>query len=293
MDPSVTWEDYKLTRILECIQSLPVTPALKTLHLHRAIWLGNVNTDVITWREIHEYLQLHPESNLLETDGFGLKMSSNPHVTWLDVQRYPQVLWHYYVLSSHPNITWEVIQQHPDLWNPQASCNPNVTWEIIQQHPEFPWSGYYLSRNPNLTWEMIHQLTPNPSYVQMSYNPNITWDIIRAHPEKPWSMQTLAAHSPHITWEHHIVKYPFLFLDCQCAFLVSNPNTRFDLIIEHLSYPGFKETLLGLLLRTDFVEEKKQYWASRRSLYPLFSEMFQWYFHPSRWDIIQQHGHFS
>ena len=82
----------------------------------------------------------------------------------------PDKDWHWQSISSNPNITWKNIQQNPDKeWSwYDLSCHPNVTWEIIQDNPDKPWDWYYLAMHSNLTWEITWEI--------IQQNPDKPWE---------------------------------------------------------------------------------------------------------------------
>ena len=57
--------------------------------------------------------------------------------------------WNWGGLSSNPNITWKNVQENPTKpWSWYGfSANPNISWQIVQENPTKSWDWNALSSN--------------------------------------------------------------------------------------------------------------------------------------------------
>jgi hypothetical protein len=309
------WRDYKLTNILNFVQSNQVTPKLKNEYIVNLISNCNVDNDIVTWEDIDFYLKTNPISEINVSERFGVHLSTNPYTTWEHVRRYPHFCWSYRQLCCHANITWSDIYHNPVLWLPEASMNPNVTKEIVDRYPDFPWSEKYLCQNVNFTHEMLYSCFPTIQRTHLLMNAYtsweminaysmddwefglfsdhnaVTWDVMKNNVELPWNFGMIAFHNKNITWKH-IQKYPFIFGEHRFVFLVSNPNSMFDLIHKYLTCPGNKSTLFVMLLRNQFTLEKALFYKQHQSFQQVLRQLHEYYYHPYHIDRHRfTHGH--
>lgn len=130
------------------------------------------------------------------------KISSNPNITWENVQLNLDKYWDFDYLSCHPNITWNIIQSN--LYKPLDDLSSYstiyVTWSNrLKWHLKFNWNWIGISCNPNITWDIIQSNPDEPwNWFGISCNPNINWDIIEANPNNVWDWIGICENSMHL-----------------------------------------------------------------------------------------------
>jgi hypothetical protein len=117
-------------------------------------------------------------------------ISNNPNLTWVLIDKYPDIEWDWYYISQHPNITCDIINENinkPWIWE-SVSNNPNLTWDFIKQYPDIKWSWCFISQHPNITCDIIKENPDKPwLWGSVSSNPNLTFDFIEENLDKKWS----------------------------------------------------------------------------------------------------------
>lgn len=245
--------------------------------------------------------------------------SRNPNCKWEYVVEEPDKSWSYHHLSSNPNITWKIIQENPDVdWDYYEYCqNPNFNLHEVMNYKLNPWirgkgkkhrhrtdvndkkielNMCAVARHKNTTWETYLQYPQlNWNYYDFIVNPNMTTDIIFKH-KINFQFNGLQQ-NPNISYEEllaHIKKYPIekqydISADCYCFY---NPNASFELIKQNadrlLSYSVNYLSTLRKLLNFPHSNEEMQFYR-RLQFQHIHSEFNAYYFHPSRYSVIQHH----
>jgi len=254
----------------------------------------------VTW----DIIQRFPDKNWK----FDILPICSDHLTFEIIHQNQQFPWNPSGLRS---ITWDIVESHPEVeWNySHLSANENITWEIIQAHPDKPWDYDCMSMNPKITWDIVQQHPEKPwNYRWFARHPSVTFDIFVQHCNGKFDWRkdarTFVMKNPNMNFDQVIPYFQFDMNRYQ-SYCLSNPSITFEKFkqILHILKKSNNSRYVqaGRLLDDTFEQEielnpfttEKQQFVEkcRTERNALYKEFHEHYFHPSRWEIICQHGH--
>jgi len=300
--PHQPWNYYKLT-IHPCV-TWKIIMDHPELPWKFSLFVRNPNA---TW----EILQQHPEIEW----NYSLAAESHHIVTWEIVCSHPEIKWNYSALSRNQNITWSHITSRPPKfwectsWNytrcmeqtvtPKELKRYHATWTIRDLFQNFQetwynivdnfrgshiWDIDRLMRNPHFTWETVWQV-PTYNYSHPTAKQFLGIKYIRSN------VNLDIEHDFH-HFEPYLTRAEYDHYSCE------NPGIRYDQLQTLIHNKNMDETsfsvwmYLSCVLGHRYSFERLRF-VHKWNSHALFQELFQYYFHPTRYIIFKHHGHFE
>lgn len=98
--------------------------------------------------------------NYFKDEYINENISKNKNITWLEIQKHPEINWNYNYLSKNYNIDFNIVLNNLEKkWSyKNLSMNKNITLDIIKKNPQFNWSLEGYLKNPNLRLDDLDEL---------------------------------------------------------------------------------------------------------------------------------------